>query len=421
MVTDATSPRGESSDRSESSPPPTDTHARARRRVRRGRPQMESLEQRALLTTTPGVGNNFALVARPVENPGEVVEVPFTIDRTSFSSPGRSMVIGIDVIDHGVSRLNPMVQEVRDETGRSLPKLNAEADRASLVQINLPRAGDRAQFHAQVAGREAGTGSTLTGFYLPGDANGDRKVDPQDARLVRTILGARRGDPTYLFDADADRNGVIDQNDLRLTQLNHGARTGISPVISANLAEGQDRDADRIVASRQVTFAGQASVGAVITFTEENGKFEPVEVTVGRDGTYEAVLTLAEGENQINVTATDPFGQTFNGKLAPVTFDPQAVEREPVPSNPVLPTPQPAPTPGQPSRPVNRPNLPTRPTLGTRPIPPNQVRGERPLAPTPPNRPNVNRSTPGERVRPSLAVTQTQRENPVRPNLPNAR
>ncbi len=51
---------------------------------------------------------------------------------------------------------------------------------------------------------------------LPGDLNGDGRVDALDVALFNAALGSSVGEPSYNRFADFDRDGRITLNDLRI-------------------------------------------------------------------------------------------------------------------------------------------------------------------------------------------------------------
>lgn len=312
--------------------------AKAKTKAKSG-PRLEALEDRVLLASSV-TGNNFALISRPVEVPSEVVQIPVNVTSQHFTMPRGSMILGIDVIDQPGSNLQPRVLMVTDGSGATLGDITGPENRATIVNVTRPRGVPVQTLTLTVAATTANPepGAVLTGYYLPGDANADGRVDGRDFRLTQALVGAKRGDANYNFDADANRDGVIDQQDLRLLRRNIGVATKVAPMISANLDPASDTGLpDRVTRLREVRFQGAATPGTVMTFTERANAFDPVQVTVGNDGTYQVQIAIADGENRIDVEAADPFGQIFRGALSPVTHDPEA------PELPAAPTPAPAP------------------------------------------------------------------------------
>lgn len=326
-----------------STPTPTSTSGTSRsapRKRRNARAEVEALEGRTMLTG--GLGNNFALTTGQIANPGDVATVPISVSASQFKTPRGSLVIGVDVADQNGGSLKPRIAVVNDSQGNPLPSAAANPGtlHASLVRVKItPRVRAPRQEVKIVGGDSTATGDFVTGFYLPGDVNGDGLVSANDVSVVRAIQGVKASQQNYIFDADADRNGTIDQQDLKIAQENLGVRTSVLPVISADLTPQSDSGKiDRITNIRRVIFKGTASPGTRITYSEESDKIAPVTTIVGGKGTYQLQITLADGENLPNVRAQDPFGQSFVGRLAAVTFDPNAPADN-------TPTPTPTPTP----------------------------------------------------------------------------
>jgi len=60
------------------------------------------------------------------------------------------------------------------------------------------------------------------GPRLPGDVNGDGKVDSQDLGALGIAYGSKLGDPNWNPAADFDANGAVDSRDLGILGANYG-------------------------------------------------------------------------------------------------------------------------------------------------------------------------------------------------------
>ena len=192
-----------------------------------------------------------------------------------------------------------------------------------LVPLTTPR-GDAltsSTFTVKIAGAEDSTGRYLLGFYLPGDANGDGVVDGADIKAVRSARNSTPDDDRYTFDADADRDGRINNTDLKITQRNKGVKTTVSPIVSANLDPTTDSDVpDRRTTFSTVHFTGNVTPGATVTFSETTQKTTPVSTTADETGNYSIMIPLGPGVNSFRVTTQDAFGQSITGGIEPVTL-----------------------------------------------------------------------------------------------------
>jgi hypothetical protein len=203
-------------------------------------------------------------------------------------------------------------------------------------------------YTTHVLGESGTTGAYILGYYLPGDADGDGKVEQADVQAVRKAIGSIVGDSDYVFDADTNRDGRVGLNDLQVAQRNLGLSTTVTPVVTANLDPVSDSGVpDRITVFQDVIIAGNGTPGATITYSEVDKKTPDVSKTIAADGTYTVTLTLAEGKNNFHVTYVDPFGQTISGNIAEIEYHRPLVpvESPTTPSAPPTPTVTPDPTP----------------------------------------------------------------------------
>ena len=61
----------------------------------------------------------------------------------------------------------------------------------------------------------------------------------------------------YSFDADVNRDGVINSQDVKIAKEDLGASTKVSPVVSVNLDPASDPAANRTTPFSTVHFAGR--------------------------------------------------------------------------------------------------------------------------------------------------------------------
>ncbi len=302
-------------------------------------PSAERLEGRELMTA--GAGNTFAIIPGTITDPATPVEVPVSISTQNFGLPRRAVTLGIDVAAPSGSAVQPLISAVNDPHGNlnsqtfhsvynpHLAPQAVAAGAASSAVLSpmglLPRQPTApSTYTVVVTSQNAASGQFLLGFYLPGDANGDGTVTKSDYQSIRSELGARAGDSNYNFSADANRDGRIGLIDLAFTRQNMGVSTNLSPVISANLQATPNTDAaTRATSDSSVTFSGQTSGGASVTFAPVGTTQTPVSTMADSMGNYSVVVPLVEGQNLFQVTSTDAFGQTISGIISPVTYTPR--------------------------------------------------------------------------------------------------
>ena len=68
------------------------------------------------------------------------------------------------------------------------------------------------------------TGSYLAGFYLPGDVAGTGTVTQADLQTIKKDKGMTAVNSNYNFDADVNRDGVINGKDLSIAKQDLGTR-----------------------------------------------------------------------------------------------------------------------------------------------------------------------------------------------------
>lgn len=309
------------------------------RRPLKAQPRTESLESRELLTA--GAGDTFAIVPGTVAKSNQPADVKFTLDTSHFTFVNGRGHIGIDVATPTGSSLKPKILSVTPASKGALPATITRAVYDPTVQRTNSSSGpltsavvarvgiqslsktNSISYNAKVTGTSGTTGGFLLGYYLPGDANGDGKVDKTDLAIVKSELGAKAGtaNTKYTFDADANRDGKITMADVMLTRQNMGMTTNISPVVSANLDPSSTNGSQtRVTTNQDVKFTGTATPGAAVKYTEVMGLTAPVATTADSNGNYTLVIPLGVGSNTFNVSTQDAFGQSINGTIAPVTY-----------------------------------------------------------------------------------------------------
>ena len=192
---------------------------------------------------TGGTGDTFAIIRGTVTpRRGQPTAVKFTIDPTHFTlaqgqvharDRHRRRASGSTVKPQIVSVNNPNgknVDPTHSRTGSAAPGLPSgtvpagSATTAVLapVQFDHKNPNGSVTYTVNVKGLSNTSGQFLLGFYLPGDANGDGKVDTTDVAATKAELGVTASNANYTFDADANRDGRI--NSVR--HVGHQAEHG---------------------------------------------------------------------------------------------------------------------------------------------------------------------------------------------------
>ena len=196
----------------------------------------EVLEDRVVMSA--GEGSTFAILPGTVGNVGQVSSVQFKIDPTLFTAPkGGKLLLGIDVAPATpasststttTASLKPEIVSITDSSGHVIPvqhsKYNAKVAKANklgdtptsavLVDVKVPNKGQPDNdYSVQVKGLELTTGQYLVGFYLPGDVAGTGTVTQADLQTIKKDKGLTAMNSKYSFDADVNRDGVINHQD----------------------------------------------------------------------------------------------------------------------------------------------------------------------------------------------------------------
>jgi hypothetical protein len=303
---------------------------------------LERLEERQVMSA--GMGSTFAIMPGAITTAGQASSIQFKLDPSQFT-PGRrgKIVLGIDVAPDPNATVKPELVSVTSASGRVAASVHhsvytasiIKAQRAAkkgitpvssavLITLPAPKAGQApGVYTVHVQGQGGSTGSYLVGFYLPGDANGDGKVNSTDLQSMMSALGStpQASGTKYTFDADTNRDGRISLSDLQTGSQNLGASTKISPVINVNLDPATDGPMhSRITNFNPVRFTGSATPGSTVTFTEINKNSPGATGTTDSSGNFSIMVPIGDGSNTFSVSSTDSFGQTISGQISPVTY-----------------------------------------------------------------------------------------------------
>jgi hypothetical protein len=317
--------------------------------VRRTRQRLclapEFLEDRMVLSA--GQGSTFAIMPGTVTTAGQVSTVNFKLDPTMFTTPKKNgdIVIGLDIAaaaptsSSTTSTLQPQIVSVTDASGHTIRvqhsrydakvakanKLGNVQTSATLVTLKLPASGQpAADYSVQIKGLDSTTGSYLVGFYLPGDVAGTGQITNADLKTIKKDKGMTAESSSYVFDADVNRDGVINAKDLSLAKQDIGVSTAVSPVVSVNLDPASNPAANRTVPFSTVHFAGNTTPGATVTFLDQQSATSTSASADSKTGAYSIMVPLVTGSNTFTVTTKDAFGQSITGAITPVVYSPTA-------------------------------------------------------------------------------------------------
>ncbi len=316
------------------------------------------LEDRMVLSS--GQGSTFAIMPASVTTAGQVSSVPFTVSSSLFTPAAKmhgEMLLGIDVtaVAQATSAssntpanppVEPEIVSVTSPDGRVIPAQHThyypkiaranhltgvkDLSSAVLIKVPVPASGQSpATYTVQVAGLGHTTGQYLLGFYLPGDTAGTGSVSKTNVTTVKSLLGDAATNSNYTLDADVNRDGIINGQDLQLVQKNQGASTQVSPVISVNLDPASDPNSDRTTPYSAVHFAGKATPGATVTFANQANNNAATTTTADSTGAYSIMVPLVSGSNTFTVTTQDAFGQSISGSISPVVYSPTSAANTP--------------------------------------------------------------------------------------------
>ena len=126
---------------------------------------------------------------------------------------------------------------------------------------------------------------------------------------------------SYSFDADVNRDGVVNGQDLKLAKEELGESTKVSPVVSVNLDPLSDPGGKNTTPYSTVHFAGTTTPNATVTFLDQSGGAKTT-ATTGATGAYSVMVPLVTGSNTFTVTTQDGFNQSITGSISPVVYKP---------------------------------------------------------------------------------------------------
>jgi hypothetical protein len=274
---------------------------------RKRRLVFDLLEGRMPLTTTViGVGGQplpvLGIAQGSVASPGARATTSITINPENLAQNRHSTQFAFKTFPDPGTGLAPVIVGATAPDGRALPIIHGEPFSSnfhpwdqSYVLDDVP-----GPLTLTIAGRGRTTGSFTVQAYLPGDTNGDHRVDFADLVEFNKSFNSHVGDPRYSTAADATQNGFVGHDDGNLIVRNLSPLTPPGPLtVSLHLAPGEQIVSPRaeglsvsnsggLTRLTDVTVLGHTTPGSIVyidnglgdykfnggtTFADANGNF----------------------------------------------------------------------------------------------------------------------------------------------------
>lgn len=276
-----------------------------------------------ILATTQGV----------VTRPREVSQTVSPINEINLAKHKHSTIIGLSARPEPDSRLDPKIVFTQGPNGARLPIRHGTPFRAgkhpaaAFTKVSQP-----GPMTTGVTGRDDTTGAYSLSTTLPGDINGDGKVDLTDMQAFSVAYLSHIGDGFYNPAADFNHNGFIGMGDAKLMVRNLAPITPRIPLkVDLKLAPGQYAhdsgfiNSGGITYDKEITIVGRTTPGSAIfvdgpqAFFTFTGPF----LTTDEHGNFTLTGTNNTGLNNFQFLVIDPFGNQVT-RLFPVFWIPFA-------------------------------------------------------------------------------------------------
>lgn len=289
------------------------------------RPRLERLESRLALSNVPIAGihtpdNTLDVGHANITPPGAVAPIITTVLRQNLANLKHSTVLGLSAQPAPGAALQPRILGTRGPTGQNLPfqvgrPFYPGRSGQAIAFTRLDRPG---HLTTLVTGRNQTTGQVTQSTYLPGDINGDGKVDLNDLRAFAPAYLTSVNDGFYNPSADSNRNGFVGQRDA--VTLVHN-ETPLTPKIPLNvyltLAPGEvakntgDHTSGAVTYAHDVTVLGHTTPGSIV-FADSglgNYTFTGPALPTDKDGNFSIQVHLRDQLTNTEYLVFDPFGQ----------------------------------------------------------------------------------------------------------------
>ncbi|HWE35118.1 MAG TPA: dockerin type I domain-containing protein [Isosphaeraceae bacterium] len=192
---------------------------------RRARPGLEGLEGREV-PSGPGALVPFATLSGAVATAGKPAVVLFEVQPGHVASDRAiPLLLGLDAVPAAGSAVTPKVDRILSLSGQATHAV-ATRNGPFLTGVSIPLS-QPSVYAVRVVGTGQTTGAFTVEAFLPGDTNGDGRVDRVDLARVRSSYGSSLGSKRYVASADFDQDGRIGAHDLMLTRRNLGSTLSI--------------------------------------------------------------------------------------------------------------------------------------------------------------------------------------------------
>ena len=300
----------------------------ARRDSRRTVFGIEFLEGRIALNAgslTTVINVSQGTVARPNSVDRTTAEI-----RSSYIPPRKhASIFGLFVRPTASSSLLPKVVLAEGNQGRPLPLRRGRTARPGGHQLTVAfaKASRAGVLTTGVTGSGKTTGTYQIQTTLPGDLNGDGKVDFADLELFAPAYNTTLGEAEYNPAADFNRNGVVNLYDAKVMLHNMAPLTPKIPLdVRVHLAPGDQVpfsgtvNSGGVTAKRVVTVVGYTTPGSLV-FEDTNVKRQNLVGTTQNytwhgpahvadaNGFFSFQVTNKEGLNNNDFLIIDPYLQ----------------------------------------------------------------------------------------------------------------
>jgi hypothetical protein len=281
----------------------------------RRRPALEALEGRLVLSA---VANTLHEAHGVVARPREVAQVTTSIAPANLARPKHSTIISLVARPDADSGLKPRIISARGADGSRLPFHHGTPFRAgghpatAFTKVHLP-----GPLTTGVTGRDDSTGGFGLTTSLPGDLNGDGRVNLDDLRDFAPADLSHPGDGFYNPAADANHNGFIGMGDAKFLLHNLAPTTPRIPLnVRVSLAPGlyvrgtTYMTSGGITNQKDITIVGKTTPGSAVFADSGLGDYSFTGPFIPTDarGHFSFSAHNKEGLNNYEFLVMDPFG-----------------------------------------------------------------------------------------------------------------